>query len=115
MITMVVVVIVKNSTPTLTNSPPPLERRKTGTFYVSTSFCGRMISPRLASSPNREAIEGKGGGEDLAGCGKTIVVRQNFTDLHIWNNGGTPRRMLRKSVQQGRRRIETRGVPSGVR
>ncbi len=42
------------------------------------------------SSPNREAIEGKGERrEDLTGCGKTIVVRQNFTDLHIWNNGDT--------------------------
>jgi len=61
-----------------------------------------MISPRLASSPNREAIEGKVRRGELAGCGKTIVVRQNFTDLHIWNNGGTPRRMLKKSVQQGR-------------
>jgi hypothetical protein len=33
--------------------------RKTGTFYVSTSFCGRPIGWRLASSPNLEAIEGK--------------------------------------------------------
>jgi hypothetical protein len=67
-----------------------------GTFYVSTSFCGRMISPSLASSPNREAIEGKGRRGGLAGCGKTIVVRQDFTDLHIWNNGGTP---MKKAVK----------------
>jgi hypothetical protein len=33
--------------------------RKMGTFEVSTSYCGRMISPRLAPSPNCEAIEGK--------------------------------------------------------
>ena len=33
----------------------------------------------------------------LADCSKTIVVRQNFTDLHVWNNGRTPRRMLKKS------------------
>ena len=36
-----------------------LKGEKTGTFYVSTSICVRMISPRLASSPNREAIEGE--------------------------------------------------------
>jgi hypothetical protein len=39
-----------------------------------------------------EAIEEKvrkGGGEEgeLADCGKTIVVRQNFTDLHMRKTG----------------------------
>ena len=30
--------------------------KTTGTFYVSTSFCGGPIGRRLASSPNREAV-----------------------------------------------------------
>jgi hypothetical protein len=47
-------------------------------------------------------MRGKGGGEDLAGCGRTIVIRQNFADLHIWNKERTTRRMLKKAVQQGR-------------
>ncbi len=37
------------------------------------------------------------------------------TRLHIWNNGKILCRMLKKAVQQGRRRIETGGVPLGVR
>jgi hypothetical protein len=35
--------------------------------------------------------------------------------LHALDNLGTPSRMLKKAVQQGRRRVETGGVPSGVR
>jgi len=46
--------------------------RKTGRFYVSTSFCGRMISPRHASGPNREAIEGKWR------RGEPIRLRKNY-------------------------------------
>ncbi len=41
--------------------------------------------------------EKNGGGEDLAGYVKIIVIRQNFADLHIWNNGGVQRRMLKKT------------------
>ncbi|MGH7220969.1 MAG: hypothetical protein ACREI1_11660, partial [Nitrospiraceae bacterium] len=46
---------------------------------------------------------------------KNYCVRQNFIDLRICNSGETSGRMLKKAVQQGRRQIETRGVPSGVR
>ena len=40
---------------------------------------------------------------------------EDFTDPHVWSNRKTSRRMLKKAVQQGRRRVETGGVPSGVR
>jgi hypothetical protein len=38
----------------------------------------------------------------LAGYGKTLWAHRNFTDLHVWDNRSTPRRMLKKAVQQGR-------------
>jgi hypothetical protein len=50
----------------------------------------------------------------LADCSKTILVGQNFTDLHVWNNGRTPRRMLKKSVQQGRSERRGEGVRFGT-
>src|SRR5437016_1752113 len=59
-----------------------------------------MISPRLVSSPNREAIEGKWR------RGEPSRLRKNYCD--------TSDRMLEQSVQQGRRRVETGGVPSGA-
>jgi len=34
-------------------------------------------------------------------------------DYTIWNKRKTPRRMFKKAIQQGRRRVETGGVPSG--
>ena len=34
---------------------------------------------------------------------------------HVEGNKRTPDRMLKKDAQQGRRRVETGGVPSGVR
>jgi hypothetical protein len=46
---------------------------------------------------------------------KTVVADQNFTDLQVWSNRITSRRMLKKADQQGHRRVETGGVPSGVR
>ena len=41
-------------------------------------------------------------GASLAGCGKTIVARWKFNGPHVWDNRITPRRMLKKAVQQGR-------------
>ena len=38
----------------------------------------------------------------LAGCGKILWACRNFTGLHVWNTRSTPRRMLKKAVQQGR-------------
>jgi hypothetical protein len=43
---------------------------------------------------------------------KSYVGLVGFRDLHVWDNRSTPRRMLKKAVQQGRRRVETGGVPS---
>jgi hypothetical protein len=46
------------------------------------------------------------------------IQNLTFTIQHYlanWHNRSTARRMLKKAVQQGRRRIETGGVPSGVR
>jgi hypothetical protein len=40
---------------------------------------------------------------------------QIFIDLQVSSNRITSRRMLKKADQQGRRRVETGGVPSGVR
>ena len=37
------------------------------------------------------------------------------TGLDVLSNRTPSRRMLKKAVQQGRRRVETGGVPSGVR
>ena len=38
----------------------------------------------------------------LAGCGKILWTRQQFMGLYAWDNKCTPRRMLKKTVQQGR-------------
>ena len=38
----------------------------------------------------------------LAGCGKTMLPRENFDGLYRCRNGKTPGRMLKKAVQQGR-------------
>jgi len=38
----------------------------------------------------------------LAGCGNTLWVRVNFTGLRVLDNSGTPCRMLKMAVQQGR-------------
>jgi hypothetical protein len=38
----------------------------------------------------------------IAGCGEALWTRWNFTTLHVWDNRSTSRRMLKKSVQQGR-------------
>ena len=37
-----------------------------------------------------------------AGYGINLCARRNFIDLCIWDNRGTPRKMLKKAVQQGR-------------
>jgi hypothetical protein len=55
------------------------------------AICGRPIGRRLATSPNREAIEGKGG-----------------------RGGRTLRRMLKKAVQQGRNERRGEGVCFGT-
>jgi len=38
----------------------------------------------------------------LAGCGKTISVRENVDGPHVRHNGRTPHWMLKKADQQGR-------------
>src|SRR6185295_15773087 len=45
---------------------------------------------------------------------KNIVAGENFTGPHVWSNRKTSCRMLEKADQQGRRRVETGGVPSGA-
>ena len=40
----------------------------------------------------------------LAGCGKTMLARENFVGPHRWHNGKTPGRMLKKAVQRSVRR-----------
>jgi hypothetical protein len=52
------------------------------------TICGYSIRRRLTSSPNRDAIEGK------ERRGEPSRLRKNYC--------GTPGRMLKKSVQQGR-------------
>jgi hypothetical protein len=37
---------------------------------------------------------------------------ENFDGPHVWDSEERSRRMLKKFVQQGRRRVETGGVPS---
>jgi CRISPR/Cas system-associated endonuclease/helicase Cas3 len=37
-----------------------------------------------------------------AGCGKTIAALLEFNGSHVWNNKILSRRMLKKTVQQGR-------------
>jgi hypothetical protein len=37
-----------------------------------------------------------------ASLARRFYAGQYFTDLPVWNNGRMPRRMLKKSVQQGR-------------
>jgi hypothetical protein len=51
----------------------------------------------------------------LAGCGKTTLARENLRVRTCDTTAEHSRRMLKKAVQQGRRRVETGGVPSGVR
>ena len=51
----------------------------------------------------------------LIGCGHTPYMRQSFNSPHVLKGRKRSRRMLKKAVQQGRRRIEPGGVPSGVR
>jgi hypothetical protein len=51
----------------------------------------------------------------LIDCGKTLCIRLNVTSPHVLEIEEYSRRMFKKAVQQGRRRIETGGVPSGVR
>jgi hypothetical protein len=59
----------------------------------------------------------------LAGFGKTMLAHESF-DVRTCacdelsraaQVAEHSRRMLKKAVQQGRRRVETGGVPSGVR
>jgi mRNA interferase HicA len=40
--------------------------------------------------------------KDLAGCGKTLWTGQDVTGLHVWHKRRSPRRMLKKAIQQGR-------------
>ncbi len=47
--------------------------------------------------------------------GKAILVRAKFDIRTHAMTGEASRRMLKKAVQQSRRRVETGGVPSGVR
>ena len=42
-------------------------------------------------------------------------VRQNFTGPHVWDNGRTPCRMLKKSVQQGRSKRRGEEVHTALR
>ena len=50
----------------------------------------------------------------LAGCGKTTLACENFEGRTYGTTAEHSRRMLKKAVQQGRRRVETGGVPSGA-
>ena len=47
--------------------------------------------------------------------GKAMLARANFEVRTHAMTGEQSSRMLKKFVQQGRRRVETGGVPSGVR
>ena len=50
----------------------------------------------------------------LAGSGKALWGRRSFTFLHVWDNKSTPRRMLKKAVQQGRSKRRGEGVRFGT-
>jgi len=45
----------------------------------------------------------------------SVGTPEYFIGPYVWDKRSTPCRMLKKAVQQGRRRVETGGVPSGVR
>ena len=51
------------------------------------------------------------GSTSLAGCGKTLLPRENFDDPHMWHNG---RKTLGQDAQKGRsarpQRAKRRGV-----
>ena len=51
----------------------------------------------------------------LTGCGKTIVARENFDGSHMWHNGRTSRRMLKKAAQQGRSEQRGEEVQTALR
>ena len=51
----------------------------------------------------------------LIDCGTTLCIRRKITSPQVLEIEEYSRRMLKKAVPQGRRRIETGGVPSGVR
>jgi hypothetical protein len=46
-------------------------------------------------------------------CGKTISAQRNFTDLHVWNTGRTPRRMLKKAVSKAAGESKPEAYPLG--
>jgi len=52
--------------------------------------------------------------ERVAGCGKTIVARWKFNGSHVEDNRRTPRRMLKRAVQQGRSERRGEGVRFGT-
>ena len=51
----------------------------------------------------------------LIDCGKILCIRRNVTSPQVLEIEEYSCRILKKTVQQARRRIETGGVPSGVR
>jgi hypothetical protein len=51
----------------------------------------------------------------LVGLGKTVLALRALIACVLGTKEEHLCRMLKKAVQQGRRRIETGGVPSGVR
>ena len=51
----------------------------------------------------------------LAGCGKPLWARQSFIGLYVGGNRSTPRRMLKKAVQQGRSKRSGEEVRTALR
>ena len=66
---------------------------------------GKRYSLQPTSAPQRHR---------LAGCGTTILIRENFYSLHVWHNGKT----LPQDAQKGRsarpQRVKGRGVRFGT-
>jgi hypothetical protein len=94
---------------------PLFRRRKTGIFFVSTSFCGRMISPRHASSPKSEAIEEKGrrGGPSRLRKKYCGTVEIQWFGLRIGQPGDTVQDA--QTVRSARpQRAKRRGVRFGT-
>ena len=89
--------------------PPPSRERRTPLLVCLMS---RALPRAVASNPHRRetctrpprtaSTHTSYGPQALAGCGKTFWVCLNFTGLRDCENRSTPRRMLKKVVQQGR-------------
>ena len=106
---------------TFSPSPP------TGTPRRAISPCGGLRRPRVARAKKIISLHplltllldqiGKTicRAENIAGCGYTMLHARISMALTCGTTGKHFRRMFKKAIQQGRRRVETGGVPSGVR